>query len=284
MTNFPYNVPYTESLRFAMSIHADATSPGRHAPTIQNRKVPIRQTNAAYRSRDDLADKEVETLMESAASVGRHGTPDAALILVAYRHALRVSELVSLRWDQVDLRQGLLHVTRRKHGIASVHPLRGPELRALRRLLRDYPETAYVFVSERKAPLTADAVRKIVGRAGREAGIEFPVHPHMLRHATGYKLANDRQDTRAIQHYLTFTWATATSSTPPAIPNSRRIGSRTSGEIDAPGRARRKFRRLGLTPPFSATSCDVANPLTIGEPRYNIHTDGSVMALRWLTA
>jgi integrase len=108
-----------------MSIHADSTSPGRRAPTIQNRKVPIRRTNAAYRSREYLAEKEVETLMESAASVGRHGTRDAALILVAYRHGLRVSELVSLRWDQVDLRQGLLHVTRRKHGIASVHPLRG---------------------------------------------------------------------------------------------------------------------------------------------------------------
>ena len=127
---------------------------------------------------------------------------DAALILIAYRHGLRVSELVSLRWDQVDLQQGLLHVTRRKHGIASVHPLRGPELRALRRLQRTYPESAYVFVSERKAPLCADAVRKIVGRAGREADIEFPVHPHMLRHATGYKLANEGQDTRAIQHYL----------------------------------------------------------------------------------
>jgi type 1 fimbriae regulatory protein FimE len=115
---------------------------------------------------------------------------------------LRVSELVSLRWDQADLRQGLLHVTRLKHGIASVHPLRGPELRTLRRLQRDYPDTAYVFVSERKAPLTADTVRKIVGRAGQRAGIEFPVHPHMLRHATGYKLANDGQDTRSIQHYL----------------------------------------------------------------------------------
>jgi type 1 fimbriae regulatory protein FimB/type 1 fimbriae regulatory protein FimE len=149
-----------------------------------------------------LSDKEVAALMAAAAGVGRHGARDAALILIAYRHGLRVSELVSLRWDQVDLHQGLLHVTRRKHGIASVHPLRGPELRVLRRLQRAYPDTAYVFVSERKAPLCADAVRKIVGRAGREAGIEFPVHPHMLRHATGYKLANDGQDTRAIQHYL----------------------------------------------------------------------------------
>ena len=80
--------------------------------------------------------------------------------------------------------------------------MRGSELRTLRRLQRDYPDTAYVFVSERKAPLTADTVRKIVGRAGQRAGIEFPVHPHMLRHATGYKLANDGQDTRSIQHYL----------------------------------------------------------------------------------
>jgi type 1 fimbriae regulatory protein FimE len=140
--------------------------------------------------------------MEAAASTGRHTARDAALILIAYRHGLRVSELVSLRWDQFDLRQGLLHVARCKHGIASVHPLRGPELRALRRLLRDYPDTPYVFVSERKAPLTTDAVRKIIGRAGREAGIAFPVHPHMLRHAAGYKLANDGRDTRAIQHYL----------------------------------------------------------------------------------
>jgi type 1 fimbriae regulatory protein FimE len=172
------------------------------APTIEKRKVPLRLANAVYRSREYLTDAEVTALMKTAAHVGRHGTRDAALILVAYRHGLRVSELVSLRWDQVDLQQGLLHVARRKNGIASVHLLRGPELRTLRRLQRDYPHAAYVFVSERKAPLTVDAVRKIVNRARREAGIAFQVHPHMLRHATGYKLANDGQDTRAIQQYL----------------------------------------------------------------------------------
>lgn len=185
-----------------MSHQAGYTPHDGTPPSIENRKVLVRRANAAYRRREYLSEKEVAAVMAAAATVGRHGARDAALILVAYRHGLRVSELVSLRWEQVDLSQGLLHVTRRKHGIASVHPLRGPELRALRRVQRDYPETAYVFVSERKAPLTTDAVRKIVGRAGRHAGLEFPIHPHMLRHSTGYKLANDGQDTRAIQHYL----------------------------------------------------------------------------------
>jgi type 1 fimbriae regulatory protein FimE len=173
-----------------------------NAPTIENRKVPVRRANVAYRSREYVQEQEVTALVQAAGQVGRHGARDATLILLAYRHGLRVSELVSLRWDQVDLQHGLLHVTRRKHGVPSVHPLRGPELRALRRLQRDYPATAYLFLSERKAPLTTDAVRKIVGRAGRQAGLAFPVHPHMLRHATGYKLANAGQDTRAIQQYL----------------------------------------------------------------------------------
>src|ERR1035441_8772736 len=117
------------------------------APTIEKRKVPLRLANAVCRSREHLTDAEVAALMKTAAHVGRHGTRHAALILVAYRHGLRMSELGSLRWDQVDLQQGLLHVVRRKNGIASVHPLRGPELRTPRRLQRDYPHTAYGFVS-----------------------------------------------------------------------------------------------------------------------------------------
>ena len=122
--------------------------------------------------------------------------------MLSYRHGLRVTELVSLRWEQVDLKQGLMHINRLKQGTPSVHPLRGPELRALRRLQRDYPNLPYVFISERKAPLTDDAVRKIISRAGREARFPFTIHPHMLRHACGYKLAQAGQDTRAIQHYL----------------------------------------------------------------------------------
>jgi type 1 fimbriae regulatory protein FimE len=96
----------------------------------------------------------------------------------------------------------LLHVNRLKNGMPSTHPLLGPELRALRRLQREYAGRAYVFTTERRGPLTDSAVRKIVARAGREAKLGFPVHPHMLRHACGFKLANEGHDTRAIQHYL----------------------------------------------------------------------------------
>jgi type 1 fimbriae regulatory protein FimB/type 1 fimbriae regulatory protein FimE len=166
-------------------------------------KPPRRQKNGDTRTREHLTPDEVERLMAAAGRLGRHGHRDATLILLAYRHGLRVSELVALRWDAVDLKAGLLHVTRLKNGVPSTHPLRGPELRALRRLRRDYPDAAsYVFSTERGGPLTDSGVRKIVARAGVEARFSFPVHPHQLRHACGYKLANDGHDTRAIQHYL----------------------------------------------------------------------------------
>jgi len=114
--------------------HAVLQFPNKQAPNTLNRKVPLRRKNADYRSREYLTEQEVEQMMVAAANVGRHGHRDATLILLSYRHGLRVTELVSLRWDQVDLKQGLMHVNRLKQGNASVQPLRGPELRALRRL------------------------------------------------------------------------------------------------------------------------------------------------------
>ena len=175
----------------------------RPAPSTVNGKVPpLRRRNSEVRSREHLTRDEVERLMNAAGKTGRHRHRDRTLILIAFRHAFRVSELVSLRWEQVDLKQGLLHVRRSKNGSPSTHPLRGPEIRALRRLQRDYPETPYVFVTERKGPLTTSSVRKMITRASMKAELGFPVHPHMLRHACGFYLANEGHDTRSIQHYM----------------------------------------------------------------------------------
>lgn len=173
-------------------------------PTIENGTVPpTRVPNRERRSREYLTPGEVDTLMAAARGGNRYGHRDATMILLAYRHGLRVSELVALRWDQVDLSAGLLHVARLKRGTPSVHPLRGPEIRALRRLEREGPTSAaYVFASERGGPMTAAGFRKLLARTGEAAELGFPVHPHMLRHGCGFKLGNDGQDTRAIQHYL----------------------------------------------------------------------------------
>ncbi|MDP3767753.1 MAG: tyrosine-type recombinase/integrase [Dehalococcoidia bacterium] len=162
------------------------------APILESVKV----------ARRHLTPDEVERLMAAAGTIGRHRQRDQALILLAYRHGLRCSELVALQWHQVDLRQGLLHVSRLKHGVPSTHPLRGVELRALRKLQREAGALPYVFVTERRTPLTTSTIRKMLARAGEVAKIGLRVHPHMLRHACGFKLANDGQDTRAIQAYL----------------------------------------------------------------------------------
>jgi type 1 fimbriae regulatory protein FimE len=175
----------------------------KRAPIAVSGKVgpPRRKPNHKTRSREYLTPTEMEALLEAAAS-GRYGHRDRTLLLVMYRHGLRVSETISLRWEQFDLKAGLLAVQRLKKGVPSTHPLRGPELRALRQLRRDWPNSPYLFVSERGGPMTASNVRKLVTRTGLAAKIAFPIHPHMLRHACGYKLANEGHDTRSLQHYL----------------------------------------------------------------------------------
>lgn len=163
---------------------------------------PQRLANDLLRPREYLKEDEVNELMAVARRRGRYGHRDATMILIAYRHGLRVAELCALRWDQLDLKQGLLHVRRIKNGIDSVHPLRAPELRALRKLQRESGPSPYLFLTERGGPVSATGFRKTLSRIGEASSIGFPVHPHMLRHACGFKLANDGHDTRAIQYYL----------------------------------------------------------------------------------
>jgi integrase len=125
------------------------------------------------------------------------------MVLMAYRHGLRASELVDLRWEQVDLKSAVLHVRRVKQGSPATHPLTGEELRALRRLERDQePKSPFVFISERGTPFAKRGFQAMVDRAAQAAGLDIKVHPHMLRHSCGYKLANDGVDTRTIQAYL----------------------------------------------------------------------------------
>jgi type 1 fimbriae regulatory protein FimB/type 1 fimbriae regulatory protein FimE len=168
-------------------------------PSEGSKPAAVRPKNGALRTREYLTPDEVKALM-AAARENRHGHRDATMILIAYRHGLRATEVASLQWDQIDFKAASIYVRRAKNGISGNHPLRGDELRALRQLQRDWPGE-FVFQSERGTPFTTVGFAKMVARAGAKLG-SIKVHAHMLRHSCGYYLANHGVDTRTIQGYL----------------------------------------------------------------------------------
>lgn len=156
------------------------------------------------RSREYLYEPEVVRLTEAARVVGRHGHRDATLIWLMYRHGLRVSEARALTWGQIDLIRCRIHVRRAKNSRDSIQRLGAYEVGALMRLRPERAAAASpVFASERRQALGPSAIYKLIARAGRLAGLDLPVHPHMLRHACGFHLTNVRKvDARRIQDYL----------------------------------------------------------------------------------
>ncbi len=173
-------------------------------PDNQNNQKSVNQAIDAH-AKNFLTESEMKKFL-AAARKGRHSVRDFCLMLVAYRHGLRVSELIDIRLKDLDLETGRLFVRRVKGSLSTHQPIEGDELRAVRAWLRareDYPNanSNYLFLSER-GPLTRQAVNYLVTQTGKRAKLSFDVNPHMLRHSTGYFLANKGYDTRLIQDYL----------------------------------------------------------------------------------
>ncbi len=162
--------------------------------------VPNRKANDAIRTRSHLTEDEVDKLLK-VAKQGRQGARDHLMVLMAFRHGLRVSELCDLQWSDIDFKAGTVHVRRLKGSKDSTHYLDGIETRPLKGLQKD-ANGPYVFESERGGPISSAGFRKQLARWGEKAKLGFPVNPHMLRHACGYALANKGMDTRSLQAYL----------------------------------------------------------------------------------
>jgi type 1 fimbriae regulatory protein FimB/type 1 fimbriae regulatory protein FimE len=173
------------------------------ASTTEKRAVKLkRRPNAKYRSREHLTPKEMDSLIKAANS-NRHGRRDGTMLTICYRHALRASEVCDLEWSQINFDEGTVYVRRAKNGKPSTHPLRGDEIRMLRKVKADQqPTSSFVFMSERGAPFSPASFNWMVKRAGKKANLPFQVHAHMLRHSAGYKLANDDHNLRAIQDWM----------------------------------------------------------------------------------
>lgn len=156
------------------------------------------------RLRDYLTASEVRALLRAARASKRYGARNFAMILLAYRHGFRASELVSLRRGDVDLAAATIHCRREKGSKPSVHPMKADELAALERVLggRKSGGEEWIFASERGGRMTRWGFWRVVSEAGKRAGLPMKVYAHMLRHACGYYLANKGCDLRLIQDYL----------------------------------------------------------------------------------
>lgn len=155
--------------------------------------------------RKHLTSREFDHLL-AAVKGSRNEARDRCLLLLMFRHGLRVSEACGLKLDQVDTESRVLHVARLKGGLSTTHPLRSDELRVIKTWLteraRMKPDGKVFFISEQRTPLHRSTVNLAMKKYGELAALPLAVHPHMLRHACGYALADQGADTRLIQDYL----------------------------------------------------------------------------------
>jgi type 1 fimbriae regulatory protein FimB len=171
-------------------------------PTRQKVKSDAFQpTDGHERTKNFLSDTEMDGLLE-AAKKGRHGVRDFLLLLMMYRHGLRVSEAIRLRQADLNLTRARVWIRRLKNGLSVEHPITGDELRAIKRYLQTRDDVLpWLFLSERRQPMTRQSVNYLIRAAARRAKLDA-VHPHMLRHTCGFYLANQGYDLRLIQDYL----------------------------------------------------------------------------------
>lgn len=170
-------------------------------------KLVAERETVDSRPKNFLSPSEIAKFLEASRKRGRYSVRDYLMVLMAYRHGLRVGELVRFRLDDMDIEAGRVFVRRQKGSMSTSHPMAGDEIRAARAWLRlrssfAHKASNFLFVSERGDSMIRQSFSYLCREIGKRMKPPMHVHPHMLRHSCGYALANMGKDTRLIQDYL----------------------------------------------------------------------------------
>jgi type 1 fimbriae regulatory protein FimB len=156
-----------------------------------------------------LTTDEIDKLLAASKASSRNPVRDYCMLLLMFRHGLRVSELCSIKLSDISVETKEFHVTRLKGCDGGPHELYNGESPAIRAWLVERAkmnppaDCDTLFISERRKPLSRCTVWLLIAQVAREAGLEhLEIHPHMLRHSCGYALVNKGTDIRIIQGYL----------------------------------------------------------------------------------
>ncbi len=164
---------------------------------------PNKGHEATGRNREHLTQSEVNKLMDAAKRTAQNSHRNYCIVLMGFRHGLRVSEIAALKWSDVDFDRGSIYINRAKGSIPGTHPMAGDELRALRKLQREYPDRPFLFVGRGNAPMDSTAISGMVKRLGNGGELlGFPIHAHMLRHTCGFLMCDRGYDLRLVQAWL----------------------------------------------------------------------------------
>ena len=200
---FTYLGKPRESRRHPLGVNRKEPTRGKADPATTQTRTPRRKKNTDYRDVEHLEESQVKALIKAAGEVGRNRNRDRAMVLLAFHHGLRCTELVRMKWERVDLDKEDIWIVRVKGSKSGKHPLYPDDIAALKKL--GPAESGWVFKAESKkgtGHVSESGFQKIVARAGERAGIKCPVHPHMLRHTCGFWLRKQRHDLLDIRDWL----------------------------------------------------------------------------------
>ena len=168
------------------------------------RRLPPRKKHSPLlRERRHLTEREIQQMINCARNQGELGLRNAVMLMLMYTHALRVSEVIQLKWDDIDVEALSINIDRMNRGVASKHTLSAVEAGLLFRLRRSsLRDASYVFCSEKGVPLARRTVHFIVAKAAQDTSLDLNVNPHMLRHARALHLASSGFGVRPLKKFM----------------------------------------------------------------------------------